>query len=498
MAMDPVRRRTFLQTSAALGLTAALPGSRVAARPLDAGAVVFRPEIEPVVRWIEDTPRDRILEKTVAELNEGLSYRNLLSGLFLAGIRNIKPRPVGYKFHAVLVVHSGHLLGQTAPVDNQLLPIFWALDNFKSSQAQDVKEGDWVLSPAPTAGVPGPQRAVEDFTQAMDRWDSDAADLAVAGLARGGSMAGVFEEIWRYAVRDHRDIGHKAIFAMQCARTLNEIGWQHAEPVLRSLVYGLLDLQGDHNPAPIGPYDSNLALAKTLRDDWTVGRSDPGASRALLETFREASPTGVSEAAAKAINEGVAPGSVWDAILLAGNEFLLSEPGIVPLHSVTAANALHYIFESSARDETRRMALLQAAGWLPLYRARTKSPSAVHLDAIEAIAPEGSPNDAVARIFDEVGRDRKRAAAMAVGYLQNGGEVDDVFDLARRMIFHKGRESHQYKYGAALWEEARLATDPAWRNALTAAAMSYVPAATSPESPLMERARDAARAVRSA
>jgi hypothetical protein len=497
MAPDPIRRRTFLQAGAALGLAAAIPGRPVVARPLDAGAVTFRPEIEPVVRWIEETSRDRILERTVAELNGGLSYRDLLSGLFLAGIRNIKPRPVGFKFHAVLVVHSGHVLGQTAAVGDGLLPIFWALDNFKASQAQDVKEGDWTLAAAPK-DVPGPERAARDFDAAMDRWDSEAADQAVAGLVRGGSSAGVFEAIWKYAVRDQRNIGHKPIFAMQCARTLNEIGWEHAEPVLRSLVYGMLDLQGDRNAAPVGPYESNLALAKTLRPDWTVGRNDPGAARALLETFRQATPEGAAEAAAKAIHEGVSPGSVWDAVLLAGNEFLLSEPGIAPLHAVTAANALHYIYETSARDETRRMALLQAAGWLPLYRGRVKDPSAIRLDAIEGVRPGGTPADAAAAIFDEVGRDRKRAAAMAVGYLENGGHVDDVFAVARRMIFHKGTDSHHYKYGAALWEEVRLATDPAWRRALTAAAMSYVPAASAPDSPLMKRAREAADAVKPA
>ena len=87
---------------------------------------------------------------------------------------------------------------------------------------------------------------------------------------------------------------------------------------------------------------------------------------------------------------------------------------------------------------------------------------------------------------------------MAVGYLQDGGDVDDVFAVARRMIFHKGNESHQYKYGAALWEEVRLATDPAWQHALTASAMSYVPAASAPDSPLMKRAREAADAVKPA
>ena len=37
----------------------------------------------------------------MAQLEDGLSYRSLLAGLFLAGIRNIKPRPVGFKFNTV-------------------------------------------------------------------------------------------------------------------------------------------------------------------------------------------------------------------------------------------------------------------------------------------------------------------------------------------------------------------------------------------------------------
>ena len=84
--------------------------------------VRYRPEIEPVVRWIEDTPREQVFEKAVAELKAGLSYRELLAGLFLAGIRNIKPRPVGFKFHAVMVINSAHLLGQTGRVPSGCSP----------------------------------------------------------------------------------------------------------------------------------------------------------------------------------------------------------------------------------------------------------------------------------------------------------------------------------------------------------------------------------------
>jgi hypothetical protein len=59
------------------------------------------------------------------------------------------------------------------------------------------------------------------------------------------------------------------------------------------------------------------------------------------------------------------------------------------------------------------------------------------------------------------------------------------------MIFHKGTDSHDYKYGAAIWEECLTATDPKWRSHLAASAMFNLPGAGRPDSPLMIRAREA-------
>ena len=252
--------------------------------------VKFRPEIEPVVRLIEETPRDRALEVVIAQLKKGLSYKNLLAGLFLAGIRNIKPRPVGFKFHAVMVINSAHVLGQSSAVTERLLPLLWALDNFKGSQAQDVKEGDWVLGPVDESRLPKPHQAKEELVKAMEKWDAEAADAAVAALCRSSGAAETMEPLWRAGVRDQRDIGHKAIFTAQSWRTLQTIGWEHAEPVLRSLVFGMLDLRGDSRPRPVGPYEANLENAAKIRPEWTIGRDDPAATQALLQVMRQATP----------------------------------------------------------------------------------------------------------------------------------------------------------------------------------------------------------------
>ena len=493
-----LRRRRFLQAASAIGLGAGLgdwaglgritpaSGAEMAVGP---DAVRFRPEIEPVVRWIEDVPRDRAPEEAIARMKAGLSYRDLLSAVFLAGIRNVQPRPVGFKFHAVLVINSAHLLGQAAAPDERLLPLLWAIDNFKGSQARDVQEGDWTLAKVDESAIPTPDHAQKAFAEAMDRWDVAAADTAAAGLARSTGAAATMEPFWRYAVRDQRDIGHKAIFAAQCWRTLQAIGWQHAEPVLRSLAYGMLDLGGDKRPVAVGPYEANLAHAAKVRGDWQRGTPDPAATVGLLDTFRSASPEAASAEALALLNRGVAPDSIWDAVILAGNELLMRDPGIVSLHAVTAANALHFIYGASGDDTTRRLALLQAAGWIPLYRRKPKND--VRVDALGPIAPEGQGDEAIADLFATIGDDRIKAAAKTVGYLESGGSADLVFAAARRMIFHKGKDSHDYKYGAAAWEECLLASDPRWRAPLASAMMAYLPGTKTPDSPLMNRARAA-------
>jgi len=499
-----LRRRRFLQAASALGLGAGLGDRGVLRTVTPAGAaamqvhpteVRFRPEIEPVVRWIEDTPRERALDTAIGHLKKGLPYRDLMAGLFLAGIRNIKPHPVGFKFHAVMVINSAHLLGQTASVDDRLLPMLWALDTFKNSQAQDVKEGDWTLGRVDDQRLPEPGKAKAEFVRAMDAWDAEAADAAIASLCRNAGAAEVMEPLWRVAVRDQRNIGHKPIFAAQSWRTLQAIGWQHAEPVLRSLSLGLLDLHGDARKLPVGPYEANLENAAKVRAGWTLGKPDEAATRSLLETLRTATAEDASAEAVKLLNKGVAPDSLWDAVILSGSELLMRSPGIVAIHATTSANALHYIYGASGDDSTRKLALLQAVGWQPLYRGRPTPPAASAIDALEPTRPDATGDEAVAEIFEAVSTDRAAAAKKTLGYLAAGGSPELVFDAARRLIFRKGRDSHDYKYGAAAWEEAVLTSDSKWRAPLVAAAMYNFPGAKAPDSPLMIRAREAVQKV---
>ena len=456
--------------------------------------VRLRPEIEPLVRLLEATTRDRLLEKVAGEIRAGTSYPQLLGALMLAGVRNIQPRPVGFKFHAVLVVHSAHLAALASTAQERWLPLFWALDYFKSAQAQDAVEGDWTMSALSERDLPPPGVARLRFTEAMDRWDEEGADAAVAQLARTGKPAELFELFWRYGARDFRDIGHKAIYAANAWRTLQVIGWEHAEPVARSLAYALL-MRGAVNPAQADepadrPWRRNLERVKQIQGSWKAGKPDRAATGAMLEVLRTGSPDDACDQVVRLLNRGTAPASLWDGVLGGAGELIMRQPGILGIHCVTSANALRYAARVTRHDETRLLMLLQGAAFMAMFRQSMDRLSPARLDALEPAPLAGEGASAVEEIFHEASRDRMAAARKTLAYLQGGGAAEELLTAARRLIFLKGTNSHDYKFCSAALEDYSQVS-PEWRSRYLATSMFNLRGSGDPDNPLVARTRAA-------
>lgn len=472
------------------GILPGLPGVSAAEAAMNPQAVRFSAEIEPLVRLLEDTPRERLLEEVAHRIRRGTTYREVLAALLLAGVRNIQPRPVGFKFHAVLVVNSAHLASQNSPDADRWLPIFWALDYFKGSQARDVREGDWTMAPVVEGAVPEAGKARREFEAAMDSWDEERTDAAIAGLVRGAGAQEVFDVMCRYGARDFRDIGHKAIYVANSWRTLQTIGWHHAEPVLRSLAYALLQHRGG-NPAEGDaeadlPGRHNLELLKTIRAGWQRGLPDAEATTCFLQVLREGDWKTASEEVAALLNRGVSPRSLWDACFAHAGEMLMRQPGIVTLHASTTTNALHYAHQHTFHDETRRFLLLQAAAFLTLFRDRGGAGKGLLIDRF---APaEGAPG--VEEVFAEMSRDRSSAARLALAHLERGGDPRAFLETAQRLIYLKGTDSHDYKFSSAIIEDCRHLA-PSLRNRFLAASTAWLQGSGRDDSPLVARTRAA-------
>ena len=499
--MSRTRRNFLTATAGSLGLSGLLGDLG----PLSADEVVvdqgiarFSTEIEPLVQFLENTSRDTIIEQTAQRVRAGLSYRELLAALLLAGVRNVQPRPsVGFKFHAVLVVNSAHLASLSSADEDRWLPIFWAIDNFKNSQARDVAEGNWTLPAVDEASVPPGHKAGSQLREALNQWDEPSADAAITGLVRNFGAQHVFDQLADYAARDFRSIGHKVIYLSNAFRTLQTIGWEYAEPVMRSLVYAMLNHQGSPNPAKSDlaadrPGRLNRELLQKIPKHWRGDKKDDGATTDLVATLHDCTPQQASEKVVEFMSAGIALQSIWDGIYASAGELLMRQRGIVALHSVTTTNAIHHAFQAAADDRTRQYLLLQNASFLPMFRdaARDRGELAnrriTDLRGGDPVDPKG----AIQAVFRTMGKDRLAAAQMLYQYLSAKGDAQSVVDHARRLVFLKGSDSHDYKFSSAALEDYRVLS-PLWRNRFLAASSFQLRSESEKTRPLVKRIQSA-------
>ena len=499
-------RRQFLKFAGAGGTAVSLASLTFLAKlppvsaqevTLDARLVKLDSGIEPLVRLIEDTPRSEVLERVAQRIHQGVSYQQVVAAVFLASIRNVQPRPgVGFKFHTVLVVNAAHMASLASPESDRWLPIFWALDEFKASQEEEQNLTGWRMTPVDENTVPAPHRAKEAFIDAMESWDEERVDGAVAGLARSAGANEIYDLFYRFGCRDFRSIGHKAIFVANSWRTLQFVGWQHAEPVLRSLAYALLSHElPDTTPALSDdgadhPWRRNQELADGFGPEWMSGRLDQGATREMLAVLREGSNDDTCDMAAALIGRGESPQSVWDALFVGAGELLMRQPGIVALHSVTSTNALRYAFQACGDENTRKRLLLQNCAFLPMFREtlRATLPD-VGIDDLQPLAITES-SGAIEEIFSDMSSERMNAARKIRRYMDDGGDVRALMNAARRLIFLKGTNSHDYKFSAAVLEDY-FKVSPAWRNQFLATSAFYLRGSGDTDNALVERTRAA-------
>lgn len=281
-------------------------------------------------------------------------------------------------------------------------------------------------------------------------------------------------------------------------RTLQVIGWHHAEPVLRSLAFAMLNHSGGPNPstgdlAADRPWRENAEKLDRIPEDCLSGKLDDAVPPTLFEAFREGSPAVAADAAFGALSDGVAVQSIWDGIFVGAGELLMQQPGIIGLHGLTAANALHYLWQNVADDRLRRHVLLQACSFNSMFRESAKSRGELDKHTIETLRPvslDATGNAALEEILAEISENRMRAAAKVRSFLAGGGNAFDLINAARRVLFTKGRDAHDYKFSSAVLEDFRHVSS-GWRDRYLATAMFNLKGSGHPDSGLANRTREA-------
>ena len=194
------------------------------------------------------------------------------------------------------------------------------------------------------------------------------------------------------------------------------------------------------------------------------------------------------------LNKGISPASLWDGIFLKAGELIMQQPGIVGIHCITSVNALHYGYEATGNDETRRLLLLQAPAFLALFHkamtGRGKLREEMHIDTLQKADVKAGP-EAISEILADVSKDRVMAARKTLALLESQAvRPEALLTAARRLIFSKGTDSHDYKFSSAALEDCYHATGP-WRARYLATSMFNLKGSGDRDNGLIERARAA-------
>jgi len=157
---------------------------------------------------------------------------------------------------------------------------------------------------------------------------------------------------------------------------------------------------------------------------------------------------------------------------------------------------LHYAYQASGDDATRKLLMLQNAAFLALFRnalgGRGKVGEA-RIDQLEPLATAENGNGALEEIFADASRNRMNSARKALAYLQAEQAPGSLIQSARRLVFLKGDDAHDYKFSSAVLEDY-YNVSPAWRDRYLATSLLLLPGSADRENSLVRRTRAALEA----
>ena len=453
-------------------------------------------EIERLASLIITAEPDRVVDVVADELERGLSRQHFLAANFVAGIR--------YQgHHYAYVAHPVNVVANAIPAGNSLLPMFSHLAALKTSK------GSERLRAIDKSKIPASGIAEESFQVAMAENDSDTASLAFLALAREYGPRRTYDRLWMYgAGRNHRSGGHTAISVVNTFRTLQAINWRCPETVLQFAVEDSAVGKALGSDLHLLNQERAARVAE-LPQTWISSTSRRESVLDLLNLYREGRPEDACRKTFDLLRRGkVQAGTVWDAIFLATAEltarYIWVGPKMLAGHSITCANAMHFVYRTVADPVTRLYALLEAVEWTTSFLKRERSRPALRTRSIIDVTPTELTSDDQApdRIFSTIPIRRRRhfspallpaadkSHELAFAWAQhNRDHTPFIREAFRLLCFKSTTEVHDFKFPLALFENYRYAS-PEWKPHLLAASVYVLHGTQMEDAPMVMQARE--------
>src|SRR5262245_45233466 len=270
----------------------------------DAPAPLEFGSLEPLVRFMQETPTSKLVSGLAEKLNGGTDLRRLVAAAALANARTFGGEDyVG--FHTMMALAPALHMAQELPTELRPLPVFKVLYRNTNRIQERGGRKDEVLH-AIKPGELEPNRANgESLRGAVRGKDMNAAEQTFAAIARD-SAEDAFNQLL-FAVQDNTEV-HRVVLPYRAWDLLGLIGKEQAHTLLRQSVRYCVKAES-WSRSYVGN-EPRILLPKMLEEHKLLGRS-PGDRQVddawvdqLSQTIFKSTPEQAAGAVAIALAEG--------------------------------------------------------------------------------------------------------------------------------------------------------------------------------------------------
>ena len=500
------------------------------------GLVEFEEPAASLVRLVEDTAPEEMMDAAVARLRAGVDPAQMLAaaGLAVSRATELPPGHHGGPVHPVSGLYALGQLSARLDAEHALLPALQsvALAN-KHIHHPDMGPGAMpVLDCAALAGE-SKDALLRGLAHALSTRLAASAERHLLALLDVASRGEIMEVLLEVALPRNALDDHYFLYPVYAFRALDQIGWQHAATLLRPPVRYLarhpeLDIGGEDSHY----YEEGIALYENQGAlDRRAARSGVDIDSVPLETQRDESDAiamladrigsleriqDANEPMLEALAHGLSLSAAGEGLSIGGARLFLRSNSGNPfdVHIHTGINARRYLLRLEGLSvRTKALALLSWAHGAEVRYLDETLHWRLEPDAgVLSGAPEGDAEllDAIAESImrqpqidvrtSTVGNiaellapeSNREALALAWRYAQLGHDAEPFFRLMAELVCRDDvSEMHAYKLQQAAYEEYHHTREPhRWVHLVSAAkhVMCVVP--IRPQA-VYERARDA-------
>lgn len=402
-------------------------------------------EVEPLARFVEETPPEGIVRETVNRLRGGVPEREMMVAAALAVVRSTEMPFVhhGGPLHPVAALPAVEATMGRMPEGLRWLPLIQdvALAN---RHIHDPASGPSIMPEIAPLGAGGADATVEAFRRCLGRNYTSAAEHHFLWLLEN-AQGRATEALLGVAVDNYRHDEHKLIAVVNAFRLLDRIGWRFAPILLRGVVrYNFMPSVWAKAPTTEGieALIERHRLKEGMR--WEGEDADERVQDlrgSLVEAPLEEAP----ERIAVALQDGMSLKGAAEAISLAASDLFVEMETATPMgiHFMTGANAIRWVCRAHPPLGVKAL-LVWALG------PETRGAKGSQMRPVEASAPARLEEVAEAICAN----DGAQAAGRAMGYLASGGDLRALLRaLGEFAAQDDSTEMHAMKHHQAMVEE---------------------------------------------